>query len=187
MSPSPPDGSSFTDGTLWALVERRAGETPDALMAGDESGRRPRLREDRRAARRAAAGPAPPRLPPPPRVRAWEDAPQRAWLFSPSAPTADPKGARHTDATIAAAAVAMNLALDLAADDRSALVFPFTHIGGITWLFSSLMRGCAHICLERFDPAEAVAVLSPEEVTPARSGTPLHLAYLQAPRRPPRT
>jgi acyl-CoA synthetase (AMP-forming)/AMP-acid ligase II len=106
-------------------------------------------------------------------------------VFYTSGTTADPKGARHTDATIAAAAVAMNVALELTAEDRSALVFPFTHIGGITWLFSSLMTGCANICLERFDPAEAVEVMAREDVTLAGAGTPFHLAYLEAQRRRP--
>ncbi len=123
-------------------------------------------------------------LPAPPAPRGPADLPT-AWIFYTSGTTADPKGARHTDATIAAAAVAMNVALDLRPADRSALVFPFTHIGGITWLFSSLMTGCANICLERFDPAEAVAILSREDVTLAGSGTPFHLAYLEAQRRQP--
>src|SRR5205085_8678931 len=52
-------------------------------------------------------------LPPPPPVPASQDDLQAAWVFYTSGTTADPKGARHTDATIAAAAVAMNLALAL--------------------------------------------------------------------------
>src|SRR5439155_19289038 len=103
---------------------------------------------------------APATLPPPPAAPASPVDLPTAWVFYTSGTTADPKGARHTDATIAAAAVAMNLALKLGPEDRSALVFPFTHIGGITWLFSSLMTGCANLCVERFDPAETVEVLA---------------------------
>jgi acyl-CoA synthetase (AMP-forming)/AMP-acid ligase II len=274
-------GDTFTDGTLWALIERRADETPDAPMAVDESGRRNTFGQYRRDAERAAAGlaglgvtrgtavswqlptwieslvlvaalarlgsvqnpvlpiyrdrelrfmtaqtgarllvvppgwrgfdypemanaiagerddldvlvvdralpegdpstlPAPPVVPPSP-----ADLPT-TWVFYTSGTTADPKGARHTDATIAAAAVAMNVTLELRPDDRSGLVFPFTHIGGITWLFSSLMTGCSNICVERFDPTETVEVLSRERVTLAGSGTPFHLAYLDAQRRQP--
>ncbi|HWC38898.1 MAG TPA: AMP-binding protein, partial [Acidimicrobiales bacterium] len=249
-----PLGDSFTDGTLWALIERRASETPDALMAVDESGRRLSFGEYRRDAERAAAGLAasgvgpgaavswqlptwieslvlvaalsrlgavqnpvlpiyrdrelrfmtaqtgarllvvppawrgfdypemanaiagerdgldvlvvdralpegdPSTLPGPPAVPRSPDDLPTAWVFYTSGTTADPKGARHTDATIAAAAVAMNVALELRPDDRSGLVFPFTHIGGITWLFSSLMTGCSNICVERFDPTETVEV-----------------------------
>jgi acyl-CoA synthetase (AMP-forming)/AMP-acid ligase II len=126
-------------------------------------------------------------LPPPPSVPASPADLPTAWVFYTSGTTADPKGARHTDATIAAAAVAMNVALELVPEDRSALVFPFTHIGGITWLFSSLMTGCSNICVERFDPTETVEVLSREDVTLAGSGTPFHLVYLEAQRRRPGT
>ncbi len=276
-------GDTFTDGTLWALIERRAGETPDALMAVDESGRRLTFGEYRRDAELAAAGLAalgvargaavswqlptwieslllvaalsrlgavqnpvlpiyrdrelrfmtaqtgarllvvppawrgfdypamanaiaaarddldvlvvdralpegdPSTLPPAPAVPASPADLPTAWVFYTSGTTADPKGARHTDATIAAAAVAMNVALELRPDDRSGLVFPFTHIGGITWLFSSLMIGCSNICVERFDPTETVDVLAREDVTLAGSGTPFHLVYLEAQRRRPGT
>ena len=61
------------------------------------------------------------------------DAPVR-WLFYTSGTTADPKGATHTDLTVMASALAMAECLDMRADDVSALVFPFTHIGGIGWL-----------------------------------------------------
>ena len=42
--------------------------------------------------------------------------------------------------------------------DRDALVFPFTHIGGITWLFTSLQFGTVNIFVEAFDPATTVPV-----------------------------
>ena len=79
------------------------------------------------------------------------DGPLR-WLFYTSGTTADPKGARHTDNTVAAAAWAMVDAFDLTADDRNALVFPFTHIGGIGWLMAGLMAGCTQVIVEGFVP-----------------------------------
>jgi acyl-CoA synthetase (AMP-forming)/AMP-acid ligase II len=281
MTPSPSDARSFTDGTLWALVERRAAETAESVMAVDESGRRLTFGEYRLAAERAAAGLAglgvgegvnvswqlptwieslvlvgalsrlravqnpvlpiyrdrevrfmtaqtgarllivppawrgydypemassiaaerdgldvlvvdrslpegdPSALPPPPPVPASPADLPTGWVFYSSGTTADPKGVRHTDATIAAAAMAMNGVLDLVAEDRAALVFPFTHIGGITWLFSGLMTGCVNICVERFDPKETVEVLAREDVTLPGSGTPFHLAYLAAQREQP--
>ena len=60
-------------------------------------------------------------LPPPPAPARGGDAPVR-WLFYTSGTTADPKGAQHTDRTIMAAAIGMRDALELAADDVSALV-----------------------------------------------------------------
>ena len=110
-----------------------------------------------------------------------EDAPVR-WLFYTSGTTADPKGATHTDLTVAASALAMAECLDMRADDVSALVFPFTHIGGIGWLIASLFTGCTLLTTEAFHPTETPAFLAANDVTLAGSGTPFHLAYLAAQR-----
>ncbi|HKY14188.1 MAG TPA: AMP-binding protein [Microthrixaceae bacterium] len=100
------------------------------------------------------------------------------WLFYTSGTTADPKGARHTDASIAAVGKGMGERLALIEADRAALVFPFTHIGGITWLFSSLQFGSSLILMESFHPQRTPEVLARENVTVAGSGTPFHMAYL---------
>ena len=105
------------------------------------------------------------------------------WLFYTSGTTADPKGAQHTDGTIAAVSYGMAERLALVERDRNALVFPFTHIGGITWLFSSLQSGCSNILMEGFHPEDTPAVLSRENVTLAGSGTVFHQAYLAAQRK----
>ena len=104
------------------------------------------------------------------------------WLFYTSGTTADPKGAQHTDLTVMASALAMSECLDIRADDVSALVFPFTHIGGIGWLMAALFTGCTLLVTEAFDPAATPAFLSANDVTLAGSGTPFHLAYLAAQR-----
>ena len=109
------------------------------------------------------------------------DAPVR-WLFYTSGTTADPKGAPHTDLTVTASALAMAECLDIRADDVSALVFPFTHIGGIGWLIASLLTGCTLLTTEAFHPTETPAFLAANGVTIAGSGTPFHLAYLAAQR-----
>jgi acyl-CoA synthetase (AMP-forming)/AMP-acid ligase II len=109
------------------------------------------------------------------------------WLFYTSGTTADPKGAQHTDATIMATAIAMDECIALTAEDQSGLVFPFTHIGGITWLFSTLLEGCRTILVEAFDPTTTPPVLAREGVTLAGSGTTFHMAYLGAQRARPDT
>jgi acyl-CoA synthetase (AMP-forming)/AMP-acid ligase II len=121
-------------------------------------------------------------LPPPPAASAPADAPVR-WLFYTSGTTADPKGARHTDPTLMAAARGMAGVLHLAADDRVAMVFPFTHVGGIVWLFSGLMAGCSFVIVPIFDPETSVDVLARHGVTQATAGTAFHQAYLAAQRR----
>ncbi len=109
------------------------------------------------------------------------DAPVR-WLFYTSGTTADPKGAPHTDLTVMASALAMSECLEITADDVSALVFPFTHIGGIGWLMAALFTGCTLLTTAAFDPVGTPDFLAKESVTLAGSGTPFHLAYLAAQR-----
>jgi cyclohexanecarboxylate-CoA ligase len=123
----------------------------------------------------------PPAAPP---ASSPEDAPVR-WAFYTSGTTADPKGAQHTDRTIMASAYGMTRALATQPDDVSALVFPFTHIGGIGWLFSSMMVGFKTIVIEAFDPAATIPVMQREGVTLAGAGTPFHMAYLAAQRQNP--
>ncbi|MHB8511603.1 MAG: AMP-binding protein [Actinomycetota bacterium] len=109
------------------------------------------------------------------------------WLFYTSGTTADPKGARHSDEDIIITARGMSERLELRPTDRSALVFPFTHIGGITWMVSSLLIGFTNIVDEAFDPVRTVELLQKEGVTIAGAGTPFHLAYLNAQRKAPST
>jgi cyclohexanecarboxylate-CoA ligase len=64
-------------------------------------------------------------------------------------------------------------------------VFPFTHIGGIGWLFATMMTGCQALVVEAFDPATTIPFLQREGVTLAGAGTPFHMAYLAAQRERP--
>ncbi|MCP4003929.1 MAG: AMP-binding protein [bacterium] len=116
-------------------------------------------------------------LPPAPLATSADDAPVR-WIFYTSGTTADPKGAQHTDLTLMSSARGMSQALQLEPDDRVALVFPFTHVGGIGWLFAGFLSGCAHILVQAFDPKTSIGVLARNGVTQATAGTAFHQAYL---------
>jgi cyclohexanecarboxylate-CoA ligase len=118
----------------------------------------------------------------PPVATSADDAPIR-WLFYTSGTTADPKGALHTDHTLMAFSSGMCDVLALQPDDRVAMVFPFTHIGGIGWLCSGLLSGCAQIAVAQFDPETSVDVLAKHGVTQATAGTAFHQAYLAAQRK----
>ncbi len=102
------------------------------------------------------------------------------WLFYTSGTTADPKGAQHTDRTIYAVAKGMAECLACTPEDRNALAFPFTHIGGITWLVTSLQVGMSNILFQAFVPDVVVPVLSERGVTLAGSGTYFHQTYVAA-------
>ena len=133
---------------------------------------------------RSSPGRCPRPIPPAcPRARAPRGAADAVrWIFYTSGTTADPKGARHTDATLLAAARGMSARLALAPDDRVGLVFPFTHVGGVLWLMNGLLAGCAHIAISVFDPRTSVDVLARHGVTQAGAGTAFHQAYLAAQR-----
>ena len=109
------------------------------------------------------------------------EAPVR-WLFYTSGTTADPKGAKHSDATLLAASVGMSRRLALAPDDRIALVFPFTHVGGVMWLMNGLLTGAAQISVASFDPPSTIPLLAKHGATQLTAGTVFHQAYLAAQR-----
>ena len=109
------------------------------------------------------------------------DGPLR-WLFYTSGTTADPKGARHNDNTVAASAYAMVDAFDLQAEDRNALVFPFTHIGGIGWLIAGLMAGCSQVIVEASSLTRRSRCSNGSASRSPGAGTVFHLAYLAAQR-----
>ena len=107
------------------------------------------------------------------------------WLCYTSGTTSDPKGAKHTDASVAAIGKSMGERLDVQFGDRPALVFPFPHIGGLTWLFTALQAGATLICDAAFDPVNTTELLSRENCTHPGAGTPFHMAYLNAQRANP--
>ncbi len=104
------------------------------------------------------------------------------WILYSSGTTADPKGARHTDHSVACAGRAMAERVGITADDRVALPFPVTHVGGINWLNASLMTGCALLLVEIFDPKRSPLWLAEQGATQLGAGTVFHQAYLAAQR-----
>ncbi len=82
---------------------------------------------------------------PTPRPRA------HSWVFYTSGTTAAPKGARHSDATLTACARGMVDRYDVTPSDRIAFVFQVTHIGGIAWVYATMLSGCGLILVEKFN------------------------------------
>jgi len=107
------------------------------------------------------------------------------WVFHTSGTTAEPKGVRHTDGTMLAAARAFAHSIRLTADDRNAVPFPVTHIGGIQLLVAALETGCVNILIDRFDAATAVPLLAREGVTLAGAGPAFFHGYLAEQARRP--
>jgi acyl-CoA synthetase (AMP-forming)/AMP-acid ligase II len=107
------------------------------------------------------------------------------WHFYTSGTTSDPKGVRHTDASITAAAVAVNESVDIGRNDRMGVVFPYTHVGGIGLLVGAFVAGYGQIITEAFDPATTIPLLRDHGVTVAGAGTVFWNAYLDAQSRTP--
>ncbi len=124
----------------------------------------------------------PDRLPPPP-----VEASVPRWVFHTSGTTAEPKGARHTDASLHAAAGAYVEAIGLTAADRLPIVFPIAHIGGVIVHGCTLLTGAASILVEHFQPATVIEVLAREGVTLPGVSQVFHLAYIDEQRRRPGT
>ena len=120
-------------------------------------------------------------LPPPPAETTPDGAPIR-FVFYTSGTTADPKGALHTDHTLMHQGRILCDVLELVPEDRIALAFPFTHIGGLGWLMAGLMAGCAQIVIPVFDPKQSIDALVRHGVTLGGAGTVFHQAYLAAQR-----
>jgi len=108
------------------------------------------------------------------------------WVFYTSGTTADPKGARHTDDSLIATGAGMVGVLELVADDVVPLVFPFTHIGGFSWLVAFLLTGCECLLVETFS-ADVIPYLRKHKVTVAGAGVVFAQTYLKAQRAQPGT
>jgi acyl-CoA synthetase (AMP-forming)/AMP-acid ligase II len=72
--------------------------------------------------------------------------------------------------------------LHLSADDRFALVFPFTHIAGGVYMYAAMACGLTFVLDEAFDPSTTIDLLRRERVTQAGAGTYFHQTYLEAQR-----
>ena len=121
--------------------------------------------------------------PPPPTPDDPADLPVR-WLFYTSEST-DPRGARHTDASVMAAAAGMASVVEIDQTDVSALVIPLAHIWGIVWLHAALLTGCRLVAVAAFDPPTTIPILRREDVTLVGAGTPFYKVYLAEQRKDP--
>jgi acyl-CoA synthetase (AMP-forming)/AMP-acid ligase II len=117
-------------------------------------------------------------LPPPPRSST-----DCRWLYFSSGTTGDPKGARHSDASVVASTLGITDNLGFGATDVYPIAFPVAHIGGLTMTAAALLRGG---CLVLFDTWDAA--ITPERAAAHRptilgSAPPFLRGYLEAQRR----
>jgi cyclohexanecarboxylate-CoA ligase len=104
------------------------------------------------------------------------------WIYFSSGTTADPKGARHTDASIMASANALLELMGLGEKDVYPIPWPITHIGGASVLAASLRGGVHLVLFETFDPATTPGRMAQYEPTVLGTAVPFFRAYLDAAR-----
>jgi acyl-CoA synthetase (AMP-forming)/AMP-acid ligase II len=107
-----------------------------------------------------------------------QSADEPRWLFYTSGTTADPKGARHSDAALLHAAWALADRVGVRATDRMAQPAPLTHVGGVILTFVALLTGCTLVLEDLFDPERTPAHFHQQAVTLIGTGTPFFMAYL---------
>ena len=83
------------------------------------------------------------------------------WLFFTSGTGGLPKGVRHTDRSLVAAAAGMVDHLAITEDDRSGIAFPIAHIGGPINLMAGLLSGASLILIEQLRPRDFGACARP--------------------------
>jgi acyl-CoA synthetase (AMP-forming)/AMP-acid ligase II len=124
----------------------------------------------------------PERLPAPPPKLASTDA---RWLFYTSGTTSDPKGALHSQPTVAACGTRLIERFGLTPADNNALVFPVTHVGGIAYVIAGVIAGFKHIAVETWSAETSIETLSREDMTVAGAGPAFWQAYVRAQRQHP--
>jgi cyclohexanecarboxylate-CoA ligase len=105
------------------------------------------------------------------------------WIYYSSGTTSEPKGARHTDASLLASSNGMVDELRICRADVYPIAWPITHIGGIAMLISVLRVGGRLIMFDTFDPGTSPDRMALHRPTILGSATPFFKAYLAAQRR----
>ncbi|GAA3209788.1 cyclohexanecarboxylate-CoA ligase [Actinocorallia longicatena] len=105
------------------------------------------------------------------------------WIYYSSGTTADPKGVRHCDAGLIAAALGAIEHQQRNPADVSPVAWPFAHIGGVSLLASVLTAGGRLVFFDAFDPQAGPGRMAAHRPTILGSATPFFQAFIAAQRR----
>jgi acyl-CoA synthetase (AMP-forming)/AMP-acid ligase II len=107
------------------------------------------------------------------------------WIYYTSGTTSRPKGARHSDQTVATASAGLVSRHQINIGDRLGMAFPFTHVGGLINVLSLFQVGHPMVIVEAFEPAKTARLFAQHDVSVVGGGPVFYAAFLEEQRRQP--
>lgn len=107
------------------------------------------------------------------------------WIYYTSGTTSRPKGALHSDHSVATAAAGLVARHQVSATDRLGMAFPFTHVGGLINVLSLFLVGHPMVIVEAFEPGRTSGVFARHGVSIVGGGPVFYAAILEQQRRQP--
>jgi acyl-CoA synthetase (AMP-forming)/AMP-acid ligase II len=101
------------------------------------------------------------------------------WIYYTSGTTSRPKGALHTDLSVATASAGLVDRHRISETDRFGMAFPFTHVGGLINLLALFQVGHRLVIMETFEPKAAVSLFARNEVSIIGGGPVFYAAFLE--------
>ncbi|WP_433919868.1 AMP-binding protein [Streptomyces canus] len=105
------------------------------------------------------------------------------WLYYTSGTTAVPKGARHRDSDLVAAARTFCAAVSPGPNDVISSIAPVAHIGGLVFFLGAVRSGAHLVVTESFAPLETARHLTAAGTTLCCSGLPFVQGFLEVQRQ----
>jgi len=104
------------------------------------------------------------------------------WIYYTSGTTADPKGVRHSDASVIASSNGVVDQIGMKTGDVYPIAWPFAHIGGVSMLSSALRVGGTLVLFDTFDASTTPGRMALHSPTLLGSATPFFHSYIAAQR-----